>query len=104
VILGVATLLPLFIRARTTSASNACVNNLRQIQGGKDQWTLENQKTTNDTPTWDDLRVYIGRSGTTGAVLTCPDGGTYILGRVGELPRCSLGASFAGGKSHRITQ
>ena len=50
-----AMILPAFIRARTTSASNACVNNLRQLDGAKEQWKLENHKTSNGVPTWEDL-------------------------------------------------
>ena len=34
--------IPNFIRARTTSQQNACINNLRQIDGAKQQWALEN--------------------------------------------------------------
>src|SRR5262245_54264603 len=43
---------PAFIRARTTSAKNACINNLRQIDGAKQQWGLENNQETNACPTW----------------------------------------------------
>ena len=75
-------------RARATPAKNACLNNLRQMDGGKQQWALEYHKTTNDTPSWDAIRPYIG-GGTQREILRCPRGGTYILGRVGELPRCT---------------
>ena len=34
--------IPSFMRARTTSQKNACINNLRQIEAGKDQYALEN--------------------------------------------------------------
>jgi len=34
--------IPNFIRARTTSQMNACINNLRQIDGAIQQWALEN--------------------------------------------------------------
>jgi hypothetical protein len=78
-----------FAHARSTKATNVCLNNLRQIDGAKEQWALENHKTENDTPSWDDIRVYLGR-GDKGEILVCPNGGRYILGRVGELPRCSL--------------
>ena len=91
-IVGFAVVLPAFIRARTTSASNACVNNLRQIDAAKQQWMLENGKTTNDIPSWDAIRPYLGR-GPEGEVPRCPQGGTYILGRAGEPPRCSIGGS-----------
>jgi hypothetical protein len=98
VIAAIAVVLPAFIRARTTSASNACVNNLRQIDGGKQQWALEYSKTTDDIPSWDDIRPYIGR-GPQNELPRCPQGGTYILGRVGEPPRCSIG-----GPSHSLLQ
>jgi type IV pilus assembly protein PilA len=90
VVLSVA--IPNFIRARSTSAANACVNNLRQIDSAKQQWMLENGKTTNEIPSWDAVRPYLGR-GPEGEIPKCPKGGTYILGRVGELPRCSIGGS-----------
>jgi competence protein ComGC len=81
---------PNFIRARNTKASNACVNNLRIIQGAKEQWALEHHKTTNDTPTLEDLKPYMGR-GEEGEIPVCPDGGIYSPGRVGEPPKCSIG-------------
>ena len=33
--------IPSFMRARTTSQKNACINNLRQIEAAKDQYALE---------------------------------------------------------------
>ena len=50
-----------FIRAHPTRSSNACINNLRQIDAAKQQWALDTNKTTNDTPSWDAIRVYVGR-------------------------------------------
>jgi hypothetical protein len=84
---------PLFIRARKTPASNSCINNLLQLDGAKQQWQLENHKTTNDTPTLNDLAPYLSRT------LVCPQGGTYTPERVGAPPRCSLG-----GPSHTFPQ
>jgi hypothetical protein len=80
-----------FIVSRSTSSSNACVNNLRQISGCKEQWALENSKTTNDVPVWEDIRPYLPRN------LVCPQGGTYACGRVGDPPTCSLG-----GRDHAL--
>jgi hypothetical protein len=85
-----------FIRARNTSASNACINNLRQIDGAKQQWADEHTATSNAVPTWDDLRPYLGR-GQTGDLPICPQGGKYILGRVADSPRCPIG-----GQDHTI--
>ncbi len=66
-------------------SDNACINNLRFIDGATEQWALENRKGTNDAPTWEDLRVYLSH----GQIPTCPQGGTYTLGRLGKPPTCS---------------
>src|SRR5437588_9991758 len=83
VLVVAAFIIPAFIRARNTPASNACVNNLRQLGGAKEQWQLENNKTTNDVPAWDDLLPYLRQKP------ICPHGGTYVIGRAGEPTRCS---------------
>ena len=66
--------IPLIIRAHNVSGSDPCINHLRQIDGAKQQWILENKKTTNDTPSWQDIRPYLGR-GPEGAIPKCPHGG-----------------------------
>jgi hypothetical protein len=65
-------------------ATAACINNLRQIDGAKQQWALENQKTATNTPTWNDLMPYLPVS-----ALRCPDGGTYSINVLTEYPTCS---------------
>jgi hypothetical protein len=90
-------LLVVFIRARSTPASSACINNLRQIDEAKQQWALEKGATTNQSPSWEDIRAYVGR-GAQAELAKCPEGGTYILGRIGEPPKCSIG-----GPSHSIS-
>src|SRR5206468_12057348 len=91
-----AVAIPSFIRARRTTAGwPRCVHNLMQIDSTKDLWMKDNGKTTNDLPTWEDLRPYfqdwfVKEWGTNGRPI-CPAGGTYILGRAGEPPRCSIG-------------
>ena len=51
--------IPSFARARTTSRQNACINNLRQIDGGKDQWAIENNKVDSDTLTSANVSPFI---------------------------------------------
>jgi hypothetical protein len=80
---------PNFIRARATRAAAPCINNLRIIDAAKNEWALEFGKTTNNAPTWDDVRPYLPDS-RSHSIPVCPDGGTYTLGRVGEPPTCSL--------------
>jgi len=85
--LVVAIAIPSCARSRVVIAKDSCINRLRQIEGAKVQWALEHHKTTNDTPTWDDLRSSFTR---TRLPLECPGEGVYTIGRVGELPSCSI--------------
>ena len=69
--------IPNFVRARTTSQKNACINNLRQIDGALQQYALENK--TAAVPAAGALEPYLGK-GTAGTWPTCPtDAGTYVL-------------------------
>jgi DNA repair exonuclease SbcCD ATPase subunit len=78
-------------QAKQVQNVNACVNNLRLFDAAKQQWALENKKQSTDTPGVEDLRPYLGR-GPNGEMPTCPDGGTYTIGAVGEKPTCSIPA------------
>jgi len=93
VIVVVAVALPSFIRARNTPSAASCINFLRQLDGAKQQWALENHKATNDAPSWPEITPYLKNPA------VCPHGGTYTLGRVSELPKCSIG-----GDSHTLPQ
>src|SRR3977135_3847564 len=66
--------IPNFVRARTTSQMNACINNLRQIDGAKQQWALEKKQISSVTRTALQLGLYLGRAGTVAGVV-CPSGG-----------------------------
>src|SRR5262245_21188809 len=50
--------IPNFLKTRT-SQSSAIINNLRQLDGAKQQWALENHKSAEDVPTFDDLKPYV---------------------------------------------
>lgn len=73
-----------FLYARTAPSQSSCINLLRQIDGAKQRWAMEKNKTTNDVPTWEDILPYLIKGE------SCPQGGTYTLGRVGDLPTCSV--------------
>src|SRR5947199_9113018 len=47
--------IPNFIRARETSRAKSCQANLQQIDSAKEQWAMDNKKTTGDTPVDTDL-------------------------------------------------
>ena len=80
--------IPNFINARTTSQKNACINNLRQIDGAKEQWALENKKSSGSTTDNTAVNTYIK-----GGAPACPGGGTYTYNVVDTNPACSLSAS-----------
>src|SRR5512140_1869540 len=61
--------IPNFVRARAASQMNACVNNLRQIDGAKQQYLLE--KGDAAVLNKGNLTPFLGR-GANGAWPTCP--------------------------------
>lgn len=84
--------IPNFVRARATSQTNACINNLRQIDGAKQQWALENHQNSTATPGQPSLQVYLGR-GSAGGWPTEPAGGSYTVNQVNQVPTCSIGGA-----------
>jgi prepilin-type N-terminal cleavage/methylation domain-containing protein len=79
--------IPNFVRARQTAQTNACINNLRQVDAAAQQWALEAGQLSSVTPTTGNLVPYLGRSG---AVMpTCPIGSTaYTMQAVSVGPAC----------------
>jgi prepilin-type N-terminal cleavage/methylation domain-containing protein len=81
--------IPNFVRARTQSQKNACINNLRQIDGAVQQWALENKQAAAATVMFTDVQPYLKSS------VTCPAGGTtfalsYALKTVADKPTCII--------------
>ena len=86
----VAIALPNFIKARSTSCCNACVNNLRQIDAAANEFALEKNLKTGDKINFpDDLTPYI-KLNKDGKIPSCPEGGIYSIKKVGDTPTCSL--------------
>src|SRR5438128_9787176 len=50
---------PNFVRARATSQANACINNLRQIDGAAQTWALENKIAPTSSYTLSAIKPYI---------------------------------------------
>src|SRR5689334_21344512 len=76
-----------FMISRSTASTSSCINNLRQIDGAKDQWAIENEMTNGANPDTNAVFQYIKG----GQMPLCPDGGVYSLNPVGTNPTCSIG-------------
>lgn len=68
------------------AALNTCINNLRQIDGAKQQWALENKKPDNTLVSEVNITSYLPGN----VMPTCPSGGTYTINSVGVAPTCSV--------------
>ena len=79
--------IPNFVRARQTSQTNACINNLRIIDAAKQQWALEKGQQSSVTPGSADIVPYMGRSGS--VMPTEPLNGTYNINALTNVPTCS---------------
>ena len=85
---------PNFIKARENSQKNACVANLKQIDGAAQTWALEQKIATG---------VAIDPVGLFGAANyiriepKCPaDGKSYTLAKVGDSPQVTCTGGYAG--------
>ena len=77
---------PNFTQARTNARISACVNNLRLIDGAKQQWALENNMAETAVPVVGDVTPYLKG----GAMPDCPAAGAYTLNAVNAVPTCSV--------------
>jgi prepilin-type N-terminal cleavage/methylation domain-containing protein len=81
--------IPNFVKARTTSQQNACINNLRQLDGGVQQWALENKQASGATVSLGQVKPYIKLT-SSGNLPACPASGTYAVTTVSTNPTCTL--------------
>ena len=87
--------IPNFVHARTTAQQNACINNLRQIDGAKQEWALENKAPVTASPTDANIQPYMGR-GSNGGLPTCPLDSSatfdtsYTAGTLSVPPVCNI--------------
>jgi general secretion pathway protein G len=82
-----AVAIPNLVKARKTAQKQACIGNLKSIDGAKTTWALEMKKTDSDVPTDADI---FGPGKNIEKKPDCPAGGTYELRSVGEKPTCSI--------------
>jgi prepilin-type N-terminal cleavage/methylation domain-containing protein len=79
--------IPNFAQSRTTAHRTVCINNLQQIEGAMQRWSMEMQKDEGQAVTYSDIRSYLRRS------VVCPAGGTsfddsYTITTVDAPPVC----------------
>ena len=79
--------IPNFIKAREASQKNACIANLKQIDGAKQTWALETKQISTASPGEADLygpTLYIRDTP------ACPANGVYTLNTVANKPSCNI--------------
>jgi len=78
--------IPSFMKARTQSQTNACINNLRQIEAGKEQWALATKQAQGTTADTTAVMAYIKNPSSS---TNCPAGGTVVFGVIGTNATCT---------------
>ncbi len=79
--------IPNFVKARTTAQMNACISNLRQIDGAIQQWATETKQGETATVSATDILPYLRGE------VKCPSGGktfsdSYAVTTVAAKPTC----------------
>jgi prepilin-type N-terminal cleavage/methylation domain-containing protein len=86
--------IPSFLEAKKNGQRNVCINNLRQIDGAKQQWALEELRASSAIPTLTDIAPYVGYGDDNLTKLFCPNDSTrlfdnsYIPGDLLTPPEC----------------
>lgn len=88
--------LPNFVKARTKSQQDACINNLRQLDGALQQWALETKQGISAAPDSSAVATYMRG----GVLPTCPSGElAYVFAAtIGTVPAvaCANAATLPG--------
>jgi len=79
--------IPNFVKARKRAQTNACINNLRQIDGAKEQWALEKKLAEGAASVDTEVDTYIKKKP------VCPASFAYTYGNVGVDPTCAQTAT-----------
>jgi len=76
--------IPNFMKARDRAQTNACINNLRQINDVKQQWALETHNSLGAVPAPGEVAAYMRNN----KMPACPASGNYLILAVSEPPAC----------------
>jgi len=89
-----AVAIPNILRARTTSQTKLCIDNLRMIDAAQQQWALETGALGTTVPTAANLQPYLGRGN--GELPICPNdpvqsfATSYTLNNCQTSPTCQI--------------
>jgi len=82
--------IPNFVRARSQSQTQACINNLRQIDDATQEWALDTLQAATATVSFGNIQPYLKNQ------ITCPSAGdsgtfasSYTLTTVSNKPVCN---------------
>ena len=92
VVLGVlgGIAIPKYAQHRATQRRNACIANLKFMDGAKCSWAMETKQAATAVPAHTDI---FGGSLYLPVLPLCPQGGTYSLNAVSTAPTCSKSAA-----------
>ncbi len=79
--------IPNFAQSREKARTNVCIENLQQIEGAIQRWSLDRNKDEGQAVTYNDIKNYLRRA------VVCPGGGTsfedsYSISTVDAAPTC----------------
>ena len=86
--------IPSFVKARNTAQQNACINNLRMIDSGKEQAALAERWGDTFTAVTTIVNQYIKGNSTP----ICPAAGSYVYSTLNANPACT----FSGSTTHKL--
>jgi len=91
--------IPNFVKARIKSQTNACINNLRQIDDAKQQWAIETKQSAFAAPSEAQLSPYMGRDINSATIkYVCPADAltppaflnSYNINQMDTAPTCKI--------------
>jgi prepilin-type N-terminal cleavage/methylation domain-containing protein len=94
ILLSVA--LPNYLKFGKTAAKNACILNLRQIDGAMEQWAIADNIPSGAIPgssQGEEIYNYVD-----GGIPTCPSGGEYSIHAIGSRPQVTCSREDEGHK------
>ena len=78
--------IPSFVKARQNSQTNSCKENLRQVEGAKEQWAMDTGAAQGATIVTTGVQTYLKSS----KFPACAAGGTYTYNVIGTDCSCSV--------------